>query len=188
MLPTNIYTFTIGPSSVYQLQVAGDLFKILSSTGSLKVRADKDILISGMGAGQGVQNVHFERLELTNETGSNNTVRILIGDPDFIDGLIGSVSVTSNQTPQVTSLTNVNATVTNASASLLAANAVRKYLLIQNKDPSGSIYVNFGAAATVANGVLIGPGGSYEPSVIPTQQIFAIGSLANNPNVLTVEG
>jgi glutamate 5-kinase len=84
---------------------------------------------------------------------------------------------------------NVNATVTNVSAQLLAANVNRAYLIIQNKDSAGTIYVNFGAAATVANGIAIAPGGAYELNgTCSTQQIFAIGSIGSNANVVTVEG
>ena len=79
--------------------------------------------------------------------------------------------------------------MTNASAQLLAANAARQYLLIQNKDGAGNLYIAFGKAATVANGVRIIPGGAYElVGVCSTQEIRAIGDIASNPNVTTVEG
>ena len=85
--------------------------------------------------------------------------------------------------------TNTQKTVANTEGQLLAANSVRNYLLIQNKDASGDVYVTFGAApATTAAGVKIAAGGFYEPSVVPTDQIRAIGSIASNANVVVVEG
>lgn len=101
------------------------------------------------------------------------------------DRSIGSV-VVLNQTTMV----NAAKIVTNASGQLLAANAARKYLLIQNKDAAGIIYVTFdGTAATAANGVEIGPKGYHLLDVIvPTGAIMAIGSIASNANVLVVEG
>lgn len=85
--------------------------------------------------------------------------------------------------------TNTAKTVTNSSAELVASNASRQYLLIQNKSASGAIYINFGTTATLANGVRLNPGDSYEMSdVISIQAINAIGSIASNPDVVVVEG
>lgn len=81
-------------------------------------------------------------------------------------------------------------TVTNASAQLLAANAARKMLLIQNKSATGTIYLRLdGAAATVANGLRLGPGDSLSlENYVPTGAIFAIGDIASNTEVLTMQG
>lgn len=86
--------------------------------------------------------------------------------------------------------TQAAATVTNASAQLLAANAARRYLLIQNNDSGGDIFVRLdGATATAANGIKIAAGGSYEgQGYVPTGAIVAIGSIASNANIVTVEG
>lgn len=80
--------------------------------------------------------------------------------------------------------------VTNASAQLLAAKVGRRYLLIQNNDAAGILYVTLdGTAATEANGVKILPGGSIElTAYCPTGEIRALGSIASNPNVVVVEG
>lgn len=87
--------------------------------------------------------------------------------------------------------TQTTRTVTNVSSNMISANPLRKYLLIQNRDPVGSIYINFMVAATVANGIEIKPGGSLEltgASGVSTNQVRAIGDLASNPNVITLEG
>ncbi len=86
------------------------------------------------------------------------------------------------------SFVNAQETVTNADQQFLAANARRKYLLIQNNDTAGIIYVSFGVAATAVNGVKILPGGSYEPVVPPNTSIHILGSIAANANVVVVEG
>ncbi len=81
-------------------------------------------------------------------------------------------------------------TVTNASGQLRAANAARRYLLIQNNDASGVIFIRLdGATATSGNGLRIPAGGSIElASFVPTGAITAIGSIASNANVIVVEG
>ncbi len=93
-------------------------------------------------------------------------------------------------------VTNVNgafthqvSTVTNASGQLRAANAARRYLMVQNNDASGDIFVRLdGATATVANGIKLAAGQALELSnFVPTGAITAIGSLASNANVIVVE-
>lgn len=105
-----------------------------------------------------------------------------------ISGTIQANVTTAN--PPQSAFTNTARTVTNASAQVLAANAAREYLLIQNKSASGTIWVCFGAGpATSANGIAIGPGGFWEWNAnVPTNAVQCIGSLASNPDVLTVEG
>lgn len=80
-------------------------------------------------------------------------------------------------------------TVTNANSTLRGANPARKYLLIQNKDSVGTIYVMLqDSIATISPGITLGPGDSLElASIVPTNIIRAIGDIASNPNVLVVE-
>jgi hypothetical protein len=188
MLPTNIYPLTLAANATQRLLVQGEYFKLLSATGPVKVTADA-FNLDGIVTGQGLEKTPFSFLTITNKTAAVNTLSVLIGDENFLDAFTGNVAVTQNKVAQSGSFVNVSAAVTSANAQLLAANAGRQYLLIQNKDSSGSIYVNFGSAATSANGVLIGPGGSYElAGVVSTQAINAIGSIASNSNIVTVEG
>lgn len=187
MLPTKIYTIVIPSGESQRLLVQGQYFKILAATGTVSVSSDfgklEDLIY-----GQGLESTPFPYLLLTNTSGASNTIRILIGDENFIDGLTGNMAITANKLPQSGSFVNVLKTVTNASAQALAANTARQYLLIQNKDNAGTVYLNFGAAATVANGIRIPPGANYELNgVVSTQAIFMIGDIANNVNVLTVE-
>jgi hypothetical protein len=81
-------------------------------------------------------------------------------------------------------------TVTSTSALMLAAKGNRRYLLIQNNDASGDIYINLtGATANTASGIKIEAGGSYEcQGFAPTAEIHAIGSIASNSNIIAVEG
>ena len=103
----------------------------------------------------------------------------------------GSVAVSVLPARPLVGTSSTAKTVTNGSAALVAANAARTYLLIQNNDGAGFISVNLtGAAATTANGIRIAPGGFWEwtGESIPTGAITAIGSIASNPNIVVVEG
>ncbi len=113
----------------------------------------------------------------------DNWDRVRISDTGRV--LVDGSGAAASNTPY----TNTGVTVTNASQQFLAANASRKYLLIQNKDATGTIYVNFGAAATVANGVRLTPGAVYEMTGMPpNNSINIIGDIASNANVVLVEG
>lgn len=72
---------------------------------------------------------------------------------------------------------------------LLAANANRKSLLIQNTHPTADLWIRVDgvAAAAAAPAIRIGPGGNYEPDVIPTGQIRGYSTVAANA-VTLLEG
>lgn len=188
-MQAKIYSITLGANSYQRLLFKGEMFKIISATGAMNVRTDRAQL-DGLVAGQGMQENPFDWLEIQDASGASNTIKLLISSDGFIDGITGAMQITQNVPVRSGSFANTAKTVTNASAQLVAANSARTYLLIQNKDTSGTIYINFGAgAATTANGIMIGPGGVYEMSdVQSTQALQAIGTIASNTNVLVVEG
>lgn len=86
--------------------------------------------------------------------------------------------------------TQAQATVTNASGQLRPSNVARRYLLVQNNDASGDIFLRLdGATATAANGIKLAAGQALELSAfVPTGAITAIGSIASNANVIIAEG
>lgn len=98
----------------------------------------------------------------------------------------GNVQITNMQG----AFSQAQKTVTNASGQLLAANSARRYLLIQNNDASGDIFVTLdGTAATTTKGIKIAAGGSLiVDQYAPTAAINAIGSIASNANIVVVEG
>lgn len=185
MFPSKIYPITLAASATYSLLVQGQYFKILSATGAVNIVSDFGRL-DGLTFGQGLENTPFSYLTITNATAATNTISLFVGDENFIDAITGSVQLIGQQG----AVTQAAATVTNASGQLLAAKTTRKYLLIQNKDTAGDIYVNLaGSAATTANGIKVPAGGALEMSdYLPTAAIFAIGSIASNANIVVVEG
>ena len=85
--------------------------------------------------------------------------------------------------------TNYNPTITNTSSAARAAMPLRRYLMIQNNHATGIIYVVFGATATAALGIKIGPGQNYElNNVVPNNSVNIIGDIASNTSVVIVEG
>lgn len=197
MKPTKKYTFTIGALGVYRLQVSGDYFKILAADGAVKVNSNDWGELRGLTVGQGLENANFSDLFFTDESGASNTVTVYVGDRNFIDGVTGDVRITNQPTVDVGNMPASNGTfnqsagtATTASAQFRAANANRRYLMVQNKSATGTIWVNLtGVAATQANGIKLIPGGSLElQGYVPTDAVMIIGDIASNPDVLIVEG
>jgi len=187
MKPSGFYDLSIANGASANLLVHGDYFKIMSASGPISVRSDFGELTS-LVAGQGLENTPFKYLTLRNNSGGLNAVRIFVGDENFIDGLSGSVAISTNKVPTSGAYTNASATVTNTAAQLLAANAARGALTIQNNHASANLFIGFSGAVTTANGLKVVPGGFIEFAVVPTGAIHAIGDVASNTAVVIVEG
>jgi hypothetical protein len=85
-------------------------------------------------------------------------------------------------------LTNYPVTITITNQQILGTNAARRYLRIQNNHASEAIYVNFGAAATVGNGVKITAGGNDKEFLVPPSNTVNIIAAATNNAVIVTEG
>lgn len=188
-LSATIYDDTLTAGQAFPRMLGGAMFKLIAATGPINIKTDK-VNLKGITAGQGFEGIPYNSIEITDASGASNVIRYMVASDGFIDGLTGSMQITQTVPVQSSSFANTAKTVTNATGSLVVSNTARKYLLIQNKDTSGSIYINFGAgAATAGNGILIGPGGAYELNAnMSTQAIQAIGTIVSNNNILVVEG
>lgn len=179
-------TLTAGqPQEFYEV---GDFFRVLTASQQLDVRfyyqGAEVARAEGVGGGyaESFRAGRFDRVQIQSATTQDVQFVMRLGNQVFYDlPPFGNVNGTFGQSQK---------TVTNASAQLLAANSFRRYLLIQNKDSTGSVYLIFGAGpATTANGVRIAPGGSYElTGFAPTNAVQAIGDIASNANIITIEG
>lgn len=181
-------TFAAGESRLFAL--TGQYFEIIDASFPVDVTlsdfygAQRGLMKSAE-ASFNLKNTEFGVIQIT--SASAQTIRFAYGTGEAgTRRAAGAVSIVGQQG----AYTQAAATVTSASAQLLAAKADRRYLLIQNKDAAGLLYVNLaGAAATAANGIRIGPGDSLElTSFAPIGAVFAIGDIASNANVVTAEG
>lgn len=80
------------------------------------------------------------------------------------------------------------AIVTSRSQIILPADSDRQFILIQNADPAGDIFVSFGAEASLSIGIKVaaGGGGLLLDNHCPTSAVSAIGNIATNPFVTIV--
>jgi hypothetical protein len=79
-------------------------------------------------------------------------------------------------------------TVTNQSILLLPVDHDRRLMFIINNDAVGNVYISFGAAAAIGLGMKLvaGGGGVLLDFNTPTSEVYAIGDIADNPNVSIV--
>lgn len=194
MIETIVQSFAAG--EVKTFSVSGNYFELIDapSGGVDVILSDRSggqlASMRNIGAGYFVRPGPYEVVQIT--SASAQSISFFVADGDAgTRRLSGNVTVTSAPAvvlPVLSNLANAQATVTTTSAQLLAANAARKYLLVQNKDPVGTIWLGWGTV-TQANGIRVPPGGFYElPDYNTTQALSAIGDLASNANIVTVQG
>lgn len=182
---TRIFPFAIAAGGMQLVPVHGERFLVKATTGPVNIRWTGGYLTL-LEAGQGyIVRRGFDQLTLTNPGAGAIAGTIQIADDDFIDNRIaGTVSISGGS-----NFVNSAPAVTNASAALLAANASRRYVLIQNNHATATVYLNFSAAATAGNGIKLDPGASYESGFSAhLGAINAIGDVASNTAVIVVEG
>jgi hypothetical protein len=87
------YDFNLGAGQSLNLDVKGRFFKYKSGTGPIRIRTSLGGAVDLL-PGQGVENVHFTGLTISDRSGAGNAGSILAGDFDFRDDRItGSVEV-----------------------------------------------------------------------------------------------
>lgn len=195
------YSQTFATNTTWVMNITGKYFVTLQCAHALNVRFYKagsklDLGdITGLGVGlevgplAGLKEEHaFDRVEI--DVTGPDTVKVGIGNGAArYNNSLATVNVTQIVPVSSGSFVAAQATVTSASAQIIAANAARKYAMVQNNDATGIVYLQFGAAATIAAGIKVAPGGAYEMSEVQsTQAINAIGSIATQSNVVVVTG
>ncbi len=185
------FPFTLAVGATQPIKRVGSFIRCYSLTGGtspqLRVKTDRGdqvLLRGGQGAtlGRG-----FSELSVTNEEGVGTlTAILLVGEGHFDDDRItGAVTLEGTGGAHV----QAKKTVTTASGALLAASSTRRYLLVQNQDAAGNVYLatDGGAATADAECIKLAPGDVWEPAVPPTSAVAAIGDIASNANVQVVE-
>lgn len=179
-------------NGIREFPIAGAYFELLSTVNPVDLKffdAKGDVISDErqVSAGQWVDRrgngpdgkplTHFVRFEIT--TGASEAVKFTA-----TDGTSGSrvapTAITSNVQPLGLSHIQAKVAVTNASGTLLAANATRRFVSVQNPSAAGNIWIRTDGAAAVADATCfkVEPGQVWEPIVPPLAAIKAIGDLA----------
>lgn len=87
------FDFNLGPGASQTIDVKGRFFKYKAGTGPIRIRTSTGGAVDLL-PGQGVENVAFTSLTVSDRSGANNVGAILAGDFDFRDDRIsGTVDV-----------------------------------------------------------------------------------------------
>jgi len=192
------FTQTVAGAQTLTFNVPGKYFVLLASQLGVNIRFYRNGKRLELGEIQALlPGVEAVLGDLKDAEPSFTQVQIDALGADTISFGIGNGQVRYNRSQGNVAITNLNGAVTqsqntvaNTAGTLVAANATRRYLLIQNKDGTGNVFINFTTTATVANGIKIAPGGSFmaDSSFCPNNVISAIGDIASNANVIVVTG
>lgn len=178
----------------YELSAVGDYVRLKAASVAVTVRAPDNNETVELEQGDDAVLSAFSRLRLSHADAAEQIVTVYVGKGTRAgSSKVGGAVAVSNFPASVAvngPMVNAAKAVTNASAQVLAANAARRFLMVQNKDAAGSVWVTLdGSAATTGNGIKIAPGSSLILDVYtPVAAIMAIGDIASNANIVVVEG
>jgi hypothetical protein len=186
-----LITFQAGAGSLTEYAERGDFFRLMHTAAEVDVffyRAGREIARAESVTGGYAERfgVAFDRIAIASAVAQSVQFVCRDGNEVHFDappmGLV-TVANTGGAFSQAAAVVGV------ASAQLLAANPARRFLLIQNNDAAGDIYITVdGSAATAAHGLKIAAGGALElAAFVPVGAIHAIGSGAGLA-VVVVEG
>lgn len=125
-----------------------------------------------------IATIPFTQIRVVAAAQAGKRLPIVYGvDIDFKPGSLGTVNV-NNLDPNQGAFTQTNGAA-GADAQLFAANAVRRYLYIENTHATASLYFTVDGSAADATGIPIAPGESFELSVYAPNdevRIFSAGA------------
>ncbi|MGM9480304.1 hypothetical protein ACS5PN_03830 [Roseateles sp. NT4] len=186
---TTKYTFTIGAGQNWRQQVVGRFWRILACSGPVRVQNETDNLDQCI-VGDGKEKTPFGFLSVTDQSGASNTVTLVISDEAFLNAPVTNTVITATKNPQVSSLSHSAPGVATSSGQLIAANAARQYLMVQNQHPTATIWLRNGVTAAVGTVpcIKVGPGGFWEWDAIGVTNAWQVIGDAANALVTVVEG
>lgn len=193
---------TINAGQTIKFTDQGNFLRVMSAVAALTVRTYKNgqVLTESVGVGAGYAEEFsdiFHEVEVYSATTQAIQLVIRFGSKVYFDAPpTGNVNI-SGQVHTVQdnvngAFTQSRASVSNANTQILAANANRRYLLIQNNDAGQTLRVTVdGNAATATAGFRVAAGGVFEiPNFAVTGAINVIfeNATAASNNVEFVTG
>jgi len=160
-------TEAISAGATLRFHIPGRYFRLVGTTGPVSVVffrngaiiAESENVEAGYAESFLQASDGFEAIEVSSATDQTIKFAVRVESSLSYDRAVGNVSITNTGG----AFGQFSPTIGTASLTVRPANALRRYLLVQNKSPSVNMYVNLaGANASIGNGVKIGPGDSLE--------------------------
>lgn len=188
-MKTPVIVFSAG--QLIEFHGSGKYFHILTAADpvSVELKRSDAVIATADNVGRGYKNKPaggFNGFSIKSATAQSIQIAVGDGDDEY-NQVTGSVDIIGQQG----AFSEVQKSVTNVNQVVAAANALRKYFLIQNNSAQVLRVTVDGVAATATRGIRIQPGGYYEPiGRVPSGAINAIMELADATanNVEVIEG
>lgn len=188
-----LLTTTITAGNTLEFYEDADFFRLLDSASAITVRFYKQgaevarAESVGEGYAEKFERGTFDRIQI--DSAATQTIQFVtrLGNVVSYDTPpVGNVAVTNNNG----SFDQVSHTISTTSSTLRSSNPNRRYLLIQNRSSTETLYVNLeGNTASTTSGLQIDPGGMLElATFVPTNTITARTGSASSSQIVTVEG
>lgn len=183
-------SITFTPGQRIPFEGVGNYFQLLETSAGVDIEFMRDSAVTAyalnMEFGYYIKpDKGFTGFAITSATAQ--TIKVVVGNGDGgYNRSSGFVQIIGQQG----AFSETQSSVTNADNTIKAANAARKYLLVQNNSAAGVLRLTVdGAAATATRGIRIQPGGYYEPvGFVPSGAIRAFmetaDATANNVEVI----
>lgn len=186
---------TLGANERHEKREVGDFFRLMEAELPVNVtfyrdgKKTKEALGVRAGFAEDFEDGGFDRVDILNGATPNDVQFVVrLGSRIEYDvPPIGQVEVVNTSG----AFTQSEPAVTNAAGGVvvLAANPIRRYLLVQNNDALANLRVTLdGSAPTATHGIKLAPDGALEMSnYVPTGQVRVIADQATAA-VTVVEG
>lgn len=186
------YAVTIPAGSVEEFAVVGDYIRLKTASVPVQFVIEETGESIELEQGDAANLSQFRRVKVSHGEAVDQSIVFYVGNGTSADSakVGGAIDVASLPAGAVAMTQTANA-VGVASAQLVAANASRRLLMIQNNDAAADVFLDVtGAAAVLNQGVKLGPGDSLTLDVwTPSAAVFAIASVATAAGaVVVVEG
>jgi hypothetical protein len=189
-----LVTIKVSPGAAYELAVAGDYVRVRESAVNLIIENTTNSEKIEVSQGDDFEFTPFQNLRISHDDAAEQTIKLIVskgkkagsaqvGGSVSLTGAVelGDVTLAALETINIGNKDAVNGaftqgrvSVTNANQVLIAANANRRYLMLQNNDAAAVLRVTLnGNAATAAQGFRVQAGGVLE---VP---IFAVTGAIN---------
>lgn len=184
-------TLKIAPGTSEEIAVTGDYVRVKTASVPVRIEAENGEADDTAEQGDALNLKPFTRLRVSHSDAAEQTITLQIGngtsaDSARVGGRVDVQSLPATAGP----MTQAAPAVGLVSTQILAANASRRFLEIQNNDPAADVYVNLaGDPASAATGIKLAPGDAKILDVrVPDAAIFAIASAAMTGPLVVVEG
>lgn len=156
MKPINL---KIAAGSAEEIAVVGDYVRVKTASVPVRIEVENGEADDTIEQGDALNLKPFTRLRVSHSDAAEQTIVLQIGNGTSADSSKVGGSIEVSAMPAAAVPVTQTPVVTGADAQVLAANATREFLRLQNTG-AVDVFVTYDGSAATAAGIKISPGGS----------------------------